>query len=315
MNALILTSGGLIAAKILSAWLSTGNSVAALWIGSKNPRRFVRRDRALRIAAPSWSISAMARQYNIPVRRNPKLSTWTKADTAILRLDADVLITAMTYQIVPEKILSQFSGRVVNFHPAVLPYYRGPNPRVGMILDGKADLYGGVTLHCLSRGIDKGDIIGVRKIPYDADRGFIHWEVGLARAAGGLVQTELHLYLNGTLRPCPQPAKAGSYRKVSRNEMTLSDGHSASRTKWLCDQFGVSGRLRLHSQRAKNYAVSHFIRQVGPRTFEAERIDKFTIEFDAADARVRVARRRIWTPLLRVVMYWFAIARTHRSAL
>jgi hypothetical protein len=71
----------------------------------------------------------------------------------------------MTHQIVPENILALFPGRAVNFHPAILPHYRGPNPRAGMILDGKADLYGGITLHCLSRGIDRGDIIAMRKVP------------------------------------------------------------------------------------------------------------------------------------------------------
>lgn len=191
MKALVLTSGGSIAAKILSAWLSTGNSVAALWAGSKDPQRILRRDRILGIAAPSWSISAIARQHDFPVLRNPTLSTWTEADSAIQRLGADVLITAMTHQIVPENVLALFPGRAVNFHPAILPHYRGPNPRAGMILDGKADLYGGITLHCLSRGIDRGDIIAIRKVPHNASRDFIYWDVCLARAAADLVRTDL----------------------------------------------------------------------------------------------------------------------------
>ena len=291
----------------MSAWLQTGNSVAALWIGSKNLRRFLRRDRALGTA---WSVGTMARWYNIPVRRNPDLSTWTNADIAIRKLHADVLITAVTGQIVPESILSLFSGRAVNFHGSVLPHYRGPNPRAGMILDEKADLYGGVTLHCLSRGIDKGDIIGLRRIPYDAERGFIYWEVCLARAAGSLVQSELQSYLHGTLRPSPQAADSGSYRKVRSSELTLSSASFASRVKWLCDNLGASGQLRFCSQEKKSCTVSHFICEIGPQTFEVEKIDNFTIEFDAADARVRIARHRRWAPTWRTVMYWLAIARS-----
>jgi len=307
MNALILTSGGLIAAKIMSAWLQTGNSVAALWIGSKNLRRFLRRDRALGTA---WSAGTMARRYGIPVRRNPDLSTWTDADIAIRKLHADVLITAVTGQIVPETILSRFSGRAVNFHGSVLPHYRGPNPRAAMILDEKADLHGGITLHCLSRGIDKGDIIGVRRVPYDAKRGFIYWEVCLARAAGSLVRSELQSYLNGTLRPSPQAADSGSYRKVRSSELTLSSTSPAFRIKWLCDNLGASGQLRFCSQGKKIYRVSHFIREIGPQTFEVEKIDEFTIEFDAADARVRVARHRRPAPAWRTAIYWLEIARS-----
>ena len=311
MNAFILTHGGLIAAQIISAWLSTGNSVAALWIDSRNPYRFLKQNRPPFGLAPSaWSIAAMVQQYNIPVQR---ITSWTDADIAFRQLSADVLITAMTLQIIPETTLSRFSGRAVNVHPSLLPYYRGPDPRVGMVLDGKANLYGGITLHCLSAQVDRGDIIGFRRVPYEADRGFIYWEVCLARAAGELVQTELQDYLNGTLRARPQPAGAGSYRKVRRHELTLSDEHSAARTKWFCDQLGASGRLRFHTRKI-SYMVSGFVRRVGPCTSKAARIGKFTIEFDAADARVRVARHGIWTRLSRFVAYWLAIVRTHRTA-
>ena len=74
------------------------------------------------------NIPVGARRYSIPIRRNPELSTWTGASTAISKLHADVLITAVTGQIVPESILSLFPGRAVNFHPSLLPHYRGPMP-------------------------------------------------------------------------------------------------------------------------------------------------------------------------------------------
>jgi methionyl-tRNA formyltransferase len=311
MKALILTTGGIISAKILSTWISSGNSVAALWIGSINPERFLRRDRALGNVMPSWSIWALARRYGVPVHCNSELSSWVEADVAIKRLRADVLITAMTHQIVPQNILGLFSGRAVNFHPAVLPHYRGPNPRAGMILDGKGALYGGVTLHCLSREIDKGDIIGVRVVPYDPDRGFIYWNVSQARAAGDLVEKELKDYLRGTLIPHPQSALNGNYRKVDSSEVTLSENHSASRTKWLCDQLGASGWIRFsQSDNEKPSVVCRFIRSVGPRQFGAARISRFAFEFDAADARVRVARRSYWVLTVHFVMYLLAIIRT-----
>jgi methionyl-tRNA formyltransferase len=311
MRALILISGQLIAAKVLHAWLSTGNSVAALWIGSKDVQRVLWEDRMIGLAAPSWSIAAMAQHYNIPIQGNAKLSSWRQACSEIQRLNADVLITAMTKQIVPEDILSQMAGRAVNFHPSVLPYYRGPFSRLGMILDGKAEQYGGVTLHCLSHGIDKGDIVGFRKVPYDPERGLIYWNVCLARAAGDLVQKELQAYLGGTLRPYPQPAQAGSYRKVREIETTLSEQFTASQTRWLCDQLGASGSVRYRSQKNKQYLISHFIRQTD-RKSKTEQIGRFTIEFDAVDARVQVARRRGWTLLLQVVLYWLAIVGTRR---
>ena len=292
MNALVLTSGGLIAARILSSWLGAGHSVAAVWTGTKNPEQVLGRDRALGRLVGAWSMAALARRQHIPVLRNPKLSS-PEAETEIARLGADVLITAMTHQIVPERILARFPGRAVNIHPALLPHYRGPNPRIGMLLDGTAATYGGITLHCLARGVDEGDIIGARAVPYDAARGFIDWDVRLAAAAGDLAQIELRDYLNGNLSARPQVPQSGSYRKVGQGEATLSGAHSAARTKLLCDQLAGSEWLNFRAGHGRKDAVSRFLGEIGPRTQEEPLISRYRIEFDTADARVAVPAARL----------------------
>ncbi len=312
MNALILTSGSLMAARILSAWLGAGHTVAALWIGSKKTAQFLRRDRALGRFAPSWSIAALTQRHGFPVVQNPRLAGWTEAESEIARLKADMLITAITHQIVPDRILALFGGRAVNFHPTILPHYRGAAPRIGMLIDGTAELYGGVTLHCLAHGIDEGDIIGVRKVPYEAASGFIDWDVRVACAAGNLVQNELEDYLRGGLLACPQAENEGSYRRVQRAERTLSGAKSALRCKWLCDQFAGSDLLRFRSERGERYVVSRFLGVIGPRTLAKPRIGKHRIEFDAADARVAVARPRGSARFVRLFSYWRAIVRTSR---
>jgi methionyl-tRNA formyltransferase len=216
MKALILTSGGPMAARIVNAWLAGGNAVSALWVGQKMQRRAFHEDRVLGLAAPSWSVTALARRYRIPIETHPKLSAWKDADTALERLNADVLITAMTLDIIPRSILSRFEGRAVNFHPALLPHYRGPSPRIGMILDDTASLHGGMTLHCLSPEIDRGDIVGSRTVPYDGAQGFIDWDVRLARAAGDLVEHELARYLRGRWSRPPNPLARGATERWTR---------------------------------------------------------------------------------------------------
>jgi hypothetical protein len=310
MKALILTSGGPMAARIVHAWLAGGNSVSALWIGQKIQRRIFHDDRLLGLGAPSWSVTALARRHRIPIETHPKLSAWKEADTALDRLNADVLITAMTLEIVPRSILSRFGGRAVNFHPALLPHYRGPSPRTGLIVDDQVSLHGGVTLHCLSPEIDKGDIVGARKVSYDPTQGFAVWDVSLARAAGDLVGRELKAYLRGELTPTAQPA-SGSYRKIDKAEVTLSAELPADRAKWLCDRLGESGlvRLKAESARMKPHRVLSFLRKLGPRTSKGQRVGMFTIDFDCADARVRVGRHFAAAQALR---YLTAIARTRR---
>ncbi len=264
MRALFLTAGGLISAKVLSAWIAFGHSVAAVWVGSLEPRQFLRRDRALGFVAPSWSTAAIAHHFRIPVCSNPKLSSWKEAEAEIRRLNPDVLITSLTRQIVPANLLQRFEGRAVNFHPALLPHYRGPNPRSGMILDGTARLYGGVTAHVLSREVDAGDIIGLRPTPYDADRGFVDWNVRQAFAAGDLVKSELQDYLNGVITPTPQRVDTGSYRKVQPSELALTERLSAERIEWLCRHLGASGWIHFYdSSGEKSYSVSRFIHRIG----------------------------------------------------
>ena len=310
MRALIFTSGGPISARIISAWLAGGNSVSRLWIGQKIPRRQFHADRLLGIAAPSWSLTALARKHRIPIETNPKLSS-AQAEAAVDRLNADVLISAMTLEIVPRSILSRFEGRAVNFHPALLPHYRGPDPRIGLVLDAKASLHGGVTLHCLSPEIDQGDIIGAREVAYEASDGFPGWDVKLARAASDLVNQELGSYLQGNLRPTRQ-TKIGSYRKLDEGEGMLSAEISAEKAKWLCDRLAGSGLLRLRMKGAekKPYRVSTFMRKLGPRTEQAPRIGVFSIDFDASDARVRVMRH---LPAAQALLYAWTIARTSFS--
>lgn len=298
-------------ARIVHAWLAGGNSVSALWIGQKFQRRIFQDDRLLGLAAPSWSVTALARRHGIPIETHSKFSAWNEADAALDRLNADVLITAMTLEIVPRSVLSRFEGRAVNFHPALLPHYRGPSPRTGLILDDQASLHGGITLHCLSPEIDKGDVVGTRKVPYDAVQGFAVWDVRLARAAGDLVKRELGAYMRGEIAPTPQPAP-GSYRKIDKAELVLSAELPAEKAKWLCDRLGESGlvRLKAESARQKPLRVSSFQRKLGPPTSKPQQIGTFTVDFDCADARVRVGRHFAAAQTLR---YLRAIAHTRRG--
>lgn len=317
MKAVVLTAGGLISARVLQAWLGSGHSVGAIWVDTAGPDLLPPQDRLLGLPAPAWSVSALARAHRIPIVPSPDLSDFTTASETIRRLNADVLISTLTLTIIPGAILDLFPGRAVNFHPALLPHYRGPNPRAGMILDGKAREFGGVTVHCLSPRIDEGDIIGFRQVPHDAAEGFIPWNVRQAQAAGELVEQELQGYLSGGAKAIPQPKGAGSFRKVGRSELTLSNDHSASHTEWLCSQLCDAGWIKFRHARPnetpRDYAVGRFIRRVGPRTDGASQIGRFAIEFDAADARVRVARRGPWSMSSRIARYLMAIAGSERS--
>ena len=80
----------------------------------------------------------------------------------LLLYKIDFIVLAGFLWLVPENILEQFAGRVINIHPALLPSYGGK----GMygeavhkaVLENK-DKESGITIHYLNKFYDKGDII------------------------------------------------------------------------------------------------------------------------------------------------------------
>ena len=151
-------------------------------------------------------------------------------------------------------------------------------------------------------------------MPYDPALGYIHWEVALARTAGALVTPELQDYFEGRLTARPQQTGAGSYRELREEETTLSAKHSAARVAWLCDRIGDSGILRYRSEHGRRFVVLRFLHRLGPPTGEGERIGRVSIEFDAKDARVQVARKQHRkTQASRRIRTLLAIARTARA--
>lgn len=73
------------------------------------------------------------------------------------------LTVSYTYCFVlPQKIILALGNNVVNLHNSYLPWNRGKDPNLWSIVDGTPR---GVTLHYISSGLDKGDIIAQRLVP------------------------------------------------------------------------------------------------------------------------------------------------------
>ena len=72
------------------------------------------------------------------------------------------LAVSYTYRyILTEDLIDALGGNVVNIHNAYLPYNRGADPNLWSIVEGTPR---GVTLHYISAGLDKGDIIAQRLV-------------------------------------------------------------------------------------------------------------------------------------------------------
>ena len=86
--------------------------------------------------------------------------TDVNASETLRRLEAfqpELVVVANFSQILRPSILSLPPLGVINFHPSLLPKYRGPTPYYWILKNRETT--SGVTVHHIDAGIDAGDII------------------------------------------------------------------------------------------------------------------------------------------------------------
>jgi methionyl-tRNA formyltransferase len=309
-TAILIAEKSWISARFAEAWLRAGNRIAEVWcFAADNPLLHPPRGLLGRLF-PEWDLVRLLARHRVPVRLCPPLRRWEKAAARADAVGADVLVTLMTHQIVPAALLRHFGDRAVNVHPALLPRYKGPSPRIGMLLDGEADAAGGVTLHALTPGIDEGPIIDSRAVPRSHARSYHHWDALQAVAAGELAGGPLLDYLDGRLVATPQVPGSGSYRRPTKAELTLGPAVDAARARWLCETVGDTGGLHCTGHRGRSVPLVGFGSHLGPPTGSPPRLGPGHVEIDVKDARLRLRRR---SPLSRAVT-WTRRAEALRAA-
>lgn len=231
------------------------------------------------------------------------MSTWPDLPGALEQVDADVLITAATKWIVPQSMLDRFGKRAVNIHPTLLPEYRGPSPYLPMLLENRGDTDGGVTLHVLSAGIDEGDIIAQRRVPFSASGGsFTSWYAELSLAVLQLARDELPRYFASGTTVTPQVG--GRYVKMHAPYI-LEPGSSAAQVRELLSRAGSTYGMAVHvAGRQRKVIVTKVLREM-PLAGSGARLSPLSVELDFADARLRLSRpTRLQRALARWELAW-----------
>jgi methionyl-tRNA formyltransferase len=109
---------------------------------------------------------------------------------------------------------------VINFHPALLPRYRGPIPVGWAIRNGDREI--GVTFHRMSADLDTGPILAPATLPLGDEWS---WDE-LGPRIGGVVQQILPVALERAERGDPgdlQDESAGEYLSFFEPEYTMID--------------------------------------------------------------------------------------------
>lgn len=109
-------------------------------------------------------IEIIARQNNISIKKIYDVNSREFIEE-IKNIGPDLIICSAYPQIFSKELINIPNKGSVNFHPSLLPKYRGAHPHFWTILHGEK--VSGITAHFMTENIDGGDIIS--QIEFDVD--------------------------------------------------------------------------------------------------------------------------------------------------
>jgi methionyl-tRNA formyltransferase len=139
---------------VLEAFLARGDTVAGVFCAPQAPGT---RPDALRAAAE---------ERGLPVLQLPSLRGATARD-AIAAMEADIGIMAYVVQFAPQEFVQVPRLGTIQYHPSLLPRYRGPSSINWPIIRGDTET--GLSIFRPTNGFDEGPVVLQKRVPIDPD--------------------------------------------------------------------------------------------------------------------------------------------------
>ena len=139
---------------VLEAFAARGDEIAAVFCA---PEKEGARPDALRAAAQEKGL----RVHQFRSLRDPE------AALAMQNAGADIGIMAFVLQFAPQEVVGIPKHGTIQYHPSLLPKYRGPSSINWPIIKGDTET--GLTIFRPSDGLDEGAVILQRKTPIGPD--------------------------------------------------------------------------------------------------------------------------------------------------
>jgi methionyl-tRNA formyltransferase len=138
----------------LEAFLQRGDTVAGVFCAPEKPG-----------AAPD-PLRLAAEQKQVPVHQLKSLKT-EEARQMLRALDTDLGVMAYVLQFVPQEFATIPRHGMIQYHPSLLPLYRGPSSINWPIIRG--DTRTGLTIFRPTDGLDEGPVILQKDTPIGPD--------------------------------------------------------------------------------------------------------------------------------------------------
>ncbi len=139
---------------VLEAFLARGDEVGAVFCA---PEKEGARPDALRAAAQAKGLKV----HQFKSLRDPE------ASIAMKEAGADIGIMAFVLQFAPQEFVTIPKHGTIQYHPSLLPKYRGPSSINWPIIKGDTET--GLTIFRPSDGLDEGSVILQKKTPIGPD--------------------------------------------------------------------------------------------------------------------------------------------------
>ena len=139
---------------VLEAFLLRGDTVAGVFCAPEKP------------GAKPDVLKTAAQERGVPVFQFPSMKGEPAAQQ-LRGLDVDIAIMAFVLQFVPQELVHIPRHGTIQYHPSLLPKYRGPSSINWPISRGEAKT--GLTIFRPTDGLDEGPVILQKETPISAD--------------------------------------------------------------------------------------------------------------------------------------------------
>ncbi len=107
-------------------------------------------------------LDALCRRSGVPYHYAHEYDSATALTRSVAQFAPDIIATCTFHMILPEALIRHAKTAAINFHPSLLPHYRGPTPTHWAIIHGES--HAGVTIHRLTSKVDNGEVLLQQKI-------------------------------------------------------------------------------------------------------------------------------------------------------
>lgn len=173
-------------------------------------------------------VKELVRETGFPLLQPQRLRD-REAHEWVKELRPDLLVLAFVTEIVPQTMIELAAFGGINFHPSLLPAYRGGSAMNWAIINGETET--GVTIHKIDAGIDTGPIIIQEKVsigPEDTVKSLYFdkiYPLGIK-----MVAEAVRLIREGKAVPVPQDELRASFQPVIKeNDVQINWQQEARR--------------------------------------------------------------------------------------